>query len=182
MITLEGTLITETGTIDNVTTIGTAVSEMPTSVTTVFTNTGNHHYYGASNQIVVKDNAGNVVFNSTSPPLNTAIVPGGTVGFTQTISKGLSADTYTLISSVLRSDGTVLDTNTTSFTVSAAQTASPTESMAQPGNTQASSSAVSASPTGVQATATTHSPLGLPLIIAGCALAVGIFGMRRKFE
>jgi hypothetical protein len=181
MITLDGTPITETGTIDNVT-IGTVVPEMPTSVTTVFTNTGNHHYYGASNQIVVKDNAGNVVFNSTSPPLNTAIVPGGTVGFTQTISKSLSADTYTLISSVLRSDGTAFDVKTISFSVSEIQTSSSvtSASITQSGSPASSSAAPYSTTPG--ASVTTSSPVDLPVIGAACIAAICVFGMRKKSE
>ena len=180
MITLDGTQITETGTIDNVTT-GTLVPNVPLSVTTVFTNTGNHHYYGASNQIEVKDNAGNIIFNGTSIPLNTAIVPGGTIGFTQTISNGLSAGTYTLVSSIISSTGTVFDTKTTNFSISEAQaTPSVTASITQPGGST-SSSGVSYSTT-VVPSVTTSSPIDLSVIGAACTAAVCIFGMRKKSE
>ena len=178
MITLDGTQITETGSIDNVT-MGTLVPEMPISVTTIFTNTGNYHYYGANNQIEVKDNAGNVIFAGTSTPMNTAIVPGGTVGFTQTISKGLSAGTYTLTSSVLSSDGTIFDTKTTSFSVSEAQTnPSVTAFITQPGSSINSSAVPSSTIPG--SSVTTSSPIDLSVIGAACISAVCIFGMRKK--
>ena len=190
MITLDGTTLTETGVIENVTVgtaavgqpvSGTAVTGQPISVSTFFTNTGNHHYYSANNQIKIMDNSGKVIGNGTTDYFTSAIVPGATVAFTQQITTPLNAGTYSVTSSVMNSAGQVLDTKTSSFTVYEAPTASPTEYGAQ-GSNHGSSYLGPSSSTNVPASQTTQSPVGLPVIVMACAIAVGILGMRRKPE
>lgn len=75
MVTIKNSSISETGAIERITVF-------PNSTTTVFTNTGNHHVYGAVNKLEITNPAGNTV-TTVSEPMVTAIVPGGKVNFTQ---------------------------------------------------------------------------------------------------
>ena len=113
MITLTGTPITETGIINSLI-IDNTVS--PALVTTTFTNTGNHHYYGAQNKIVITNAAGGEIGTFATKPLVTTIVPGGTVNFTQTINIPLTSDIYTVKSTVVTDAGRDLDVKINQFT------------------------------------------------------------------
>jgi hypothetical protein len=122
MITLKGTQITETGTIDSVS-VGDIIQGKPLSVTTAFVNSGNHHYYGVKNEITVSDASGNTLAQAATVPLISAIVPGGKVNFVNTINADLNPGTYTVVSSITNSGGSVLATKSASFTVSTTHTA-----------------------------------------------------------
>jgi len=164
MITLTGTPIVETGTIESVT-IGKVVPEKPVGVTTVFTSTGNHHYYGAKNEIAVEDSTGKEIARVATAPLVTAIVPGGKINFTQQITSSLSPGTYTVTSRVFNSNGTTLDTRNTTFTLTEAHAApaSISTSAQAPGNKT-----------------TTSAPLSFPVIMLALSVTVCIFFMRRR--
>ncbi len=176
MITLKGTQLTETGTIDSVS-ADNAVTGKPVVVTTDFTSTGNHHFYDAKNEIVVTDGTGKEVARAATAPSVTAIVPGGKVNFTQQITTGLSLGTYTVASTMFDSKGGVHATKTSSFTVttpSASQTPAASNTKA-PGNIAPSGGTVTP-----DTETTTYTPLSIPIIILALTVIVCISGMRRR--
>jgi hypothetical protein len=116
-ITVDGTTLTETGTILQVDT-GEITVGQPIRITTTFQNTGNYHYYHAINWITVKDGNGVVLANVSTAPLIYAIIPGNTIQFTIKPELGsLQLGTYTMVSRVLLESGRVLDEKTTTFEV-----------------------------------------------------------------
>jgi hypothetical protein len=176
MITLKGTQITETGTIDSVS-ADNAVMGKPVAVTTVFTSTGNHHYYDAKNEITVTDSTGKEVARAATTPSVTAIVPGGKVNFTQQITAGLNTGTFTVASKMFDGKGTVLATKTSSFTVStpsAVQTPTASKTKA-PGTIAPSGGTVTP-----DMKKTTYTPLSIPIIVLALTVIVCISGMRRR--
>ena len=115
-ITVAGTTPTETGSIVNVDP-GTVTIGQPISITTSFKNTGNYHYYGASNEVTITDANGSIVGNVTTTPMVTAIIPGNTINFVgQPSVTNLQTGTYTVDSKVLVG-GNVLDEKNTTFTI-----------------------------------------------------------------
>ena len=115
-ITVAGTTPTETGSILQVDT-GTVTIGQPITITTTFKNTGNYHYYAASNEVTMTDANGALVANASTTPMVYAIIPGNTVQFvTQPNVTNLQAGTYTVDSKVLL-NGQVLDEKNTTFTV-----------------------------------------------------------------
>ena len=115
-ITVAGTTPIETGSITGVDT-GTVTIGQPITITTTFKNTGNYHYYGASNEVTLTDSNGAFVANASTTPMLYAIIPGNTVQFgAQPAAKNLQAGTYTVDSKVLLG-GQVLDENRTTFTI-----------------------------------------------------------------
>jgi hypothetical protein len=117
MVTLKGTQITETGTIES-TTAGEVVQGKPVVVTTTFVNTGNHDFYGVKNEITVTDASGKSVAQASTVPLISTIIPGGKINFVNTINADLNPGTYTVLSRMIHSSGTVLATKSTAFTTS----------------------------------------------------------------
>jgi hypothetical protein len=116
-ITVAGTTPTETGSILQVDT-GTISIGQPITITTTFKNTGNYHYYSASNEVTVTDANGVIVANATTASMLYAIIPGNTVKFvTQPDAKNLQAGTYTADSRVVLDNGKVLDEKNTTFTI-----------------------------------------------------------------
>jgi PGF-CTERM protein len=113
MITVKGTEIDERGVIVEITA---DVTEDPVKVTTSFTNVGNHHYYGAKNQIIIYNSDKQEVWNSTTNPLAPAIVPIGNVQFTQSVNTQLPAGTYEIRSIVRYQNDTAIYTSTDFFT------------------------------------------------------------------
>ena len=93
MITLKDTLLTETGRIDalNVSTIET---NKPAIVSTTFTHTGNHHFYGAINEIFIKDFSGATIATISSDPEVHALIPGQTVVFRTPVGTALVPGSY----------------------------------------------------------------------------------------
>ena len=79
-ITVAGTTPTETGSILQVDT-GTVTIGQPITITTTFKNTGNYHYYAASNEVTMTDANGALVANTSTTPMAYAIIPGNTVQF-----------------------------------------------------------------------------------------------------
>jgi hypothetical protein len=115
-ITVAGTTPTITGTITQVTT-GAVTLGQPITVTTTFTNTGNYHYYAASNEVALTDANGNLVGNVSTTPMATAIIPGNTVQFVaQPPVNNLKVGNYTVDSKVIL-NGQVLDEKTTTLTI-----------------------------------------------------------------
>ena len=109
MLTITGTSITETGEIKSITAEG-------YTITTEFTNIGNHHYYGAKNRITGTDSSGKQVFQTTTTsPLITAIVPGESVNFKQSVDTTTAPGEYTVTSTVYGTNETVLATSSAIF-------------------------------------------------------------------
>lgn len=126
-ITIAGTTLTETGSITQVDT-GTVTISQPITITTTFKNTGNYHYYAASNVVTITDANGKSIANASTPPMASAIIPGNTVQFvTKPDVKNLPAGTYTVSSKVLL-EGQVLDEKSTAFTVNTDYVPPATES------------------------------------------------------
>ena len=115
-ITVTGTTPFETGSILGIDT-GAITIGQPITITTTFKNTGNYHYYGASNEVTVTDSNGSFIANVSTTPMVYAIIPGNTVQFVaQPNVQNLQPGTYSVESQVLLG-GQVLDENKTTFTV-----------------------------------------------------------------
>ena len=179
MITLKGTQLTETGTIESVS-VGETMQGKTLEVTTAFTNTGNHHYYGAKNEIAVQDSTGKEVARTATTPLVTAIVPVGKVNFTQQIATSLSSGTYTVTSSMFDSKGTVLDTKSTTFTLSEPRAAAPpTQAVSKTPTALMTIVSPGESPVTPGAIAT-RAPLSIMSVMLALAAVCGILVLRRK--
>jgi hypothetical protein len=116
LLTVEGSKLVETGEITSVS-VGEVVAQKPITVATVLRNTGNHHYYGAVNRLTVTDAAGRQAATATSEPFPRAVIPGQSVRFETGINTGLPIGTYMVKSTMTLQDGTVLDEESSSFTV-----------------------------------------------------------------
>ncbi len=176
-ITVAGTKPTETGSITQIGT-GTVAIGQPITITTTFKNTGNYHYYSASDEVTVSDSNGIIVANTSTTPMAYAIIPGNTVQFvTQPQVKNLQAGTYTVNSTVLL-NGQVLDQKSTTFTVTA--TVPPTtesgEAVSPVGQV---TSAGAGSPTSVPTKASMPSVLSI-VALAATAIIVGGAVRQRK--
>lgn len=115
-ITVAGTTPTKTGSITQVDT-GTVTIGQPITITTSFKNTGNYHYYSASNEVTLTDANGALVGNASTTPMAYAIIPGNTVQFVvQPNMNNLPVGTYTVNSKVLL-EGKVLDEKSTTLTI-----------------------------------------------------------------
>ena len=77
-------------------------------VSTTFTHTGNHHFYGAINEIFIKDSSGASIATITSDPEVHALIPGQTVVFRTPVGTALVPGTYTVTSRILN-EGILLD-------------------------------------------------------------------------
>lgn len=97
MITVNGVSINETGII-----ISTQLKN--STIITVFRNTGNHHYYGVTNDISVITNG---ITSHYITKLDSAIVPGGKIIFKQTLNESVTKDSK-ITSSVIDSKNKIL--------------------------------------------------------------------------
>jgi hypothetical protein len=116
MLTVKDTTLTETGTITDVK-VGEITEGKPVTIRTVLQNTGNHHYYGAVNEITITDTAGRIVATTTTSPAAHAVIPGQSIGLDAIVDKPLPAGTYTITSEVTLESGTLIGTKTLSYTV-----------------------------------------------------------------
>jgi hypothetical protein len=116
MLTIEGTNLTETGEITGVA-VGEVIAGKPIIVSTTLKNTGNHHYYGAINQLTVKDSSGREAGSTKTDPFVRAVIPGQSVRFDTSLTAGLPAGTYTVVSRMTLEDGTLLDEESATLTV-----------------------------------------------------------------
>ncbi len=116
MLTVEGSNVVETGEITGIM-VGDAVAGKPIVVSTTFENTGNHHYYGTVNHVSVRDATGREVGFSKSEPFSRAIIPTSTVRFDTPLTAGLPPGTYMVVSRMTLEDGTLLDEESTTFSV-----------------------------------------------------------------
>ncbi len=124
MITIGDSDVVETGTIMRVS-VGDIATGQPFIVTTGFQNTGNHHYYGITNTVVISG-ANGVIATESVGPIVWAVVPGSTVDLRIPIRTPLSIGKYTVTSTVTREDGTILDSKTENIEVATPFTPPPT--------------------------------------------------------
>lgn len=124
MITIPGDAPVESGTIKDIS-VGEIATGQPFIVTTSYQNTGNHHYYGLKNSVVISS-AGGVIATGSFGPAAWAIVPGSTVQIKIPVQTPLPIGSYTVVSTITREDGTVLDSKTVNFEVATPFTPPPT--------------------------------------------------------
>jgi hypothetical protein len=130
MVTITGLPVSETGSIADIKAV--TRSDGKTAIVTTFKNTGNHHYYGATDTVTVTDTAGKQLASVTLNPSATAIIPGATVAFEAVTTTPLAPGTYTAESKVALPSGTMLDTKTMTVEVAAGSSATaPTEPAVQ---------------------------------------------------
>jgi len=116
MLTVEGTKLVETGTITGVS-VCEVIAGKPIVVATTLQNTGNHHYYGAINQVSVRDPSGREIGSAQSDPFARAVIPGQSVRFETQLTTGLPVGTYTVVSRMTLENGTLLDEKSSTFSV-----------------------------------------------------------------
>jgi hypothetical protein len=99
-------------------TMGNAVSGKPIECLVALHNTGNYHYR-ANCTAIIKDAMNNVVNETISPYTTVSLIPGYSYLFKVEISpaQGLPKGPYSVTCATSLEDGTVLDTDTTSFEV-----------------------------------------------------------------
>jgi uncharacterized membrane protein len=159
MLTVTGTPPVEIGNITSITAEG-------YSIATIFTNTGNHHYYSLKNTVTIVDKNGSLVFTSTTDPVITAIVPGESITFVQPVDVNVPSGEYNVASST--------SVGTNSFAMG----------MTKLTLTQSQSAVSSAAPqtqVAEQPTPTPKSPIGVEVgivAIVGVIVCMGI--LRRK--
>lgn len=107
-LTINGSEIVETG---EITDVKASEEDEGLLMDVMFENTGNHHYR-ASVEAVLKDGEGNVAAEATAPLSENSIIPTYTRLFPIQFDEGedLASGTYTVEVSVIKEDGTVLDT------------------------------------------------------------------------
>jgi len=192
MITLKDTQLTEAGTIKSIG-VSDAVPGKPVEITTVLTNTGNHHFYGAFVNVTVTDPSGNMVATASTNPSIFALIPGNDMSIKTSITS-LPAGTYT-VKSDAKFRTTHLDTKTTSFTVVEPGAAAPTPTVSE-APTQVAievpTQAVSGAPTAPMTVVTTEespatpgtiatrAPLSAITIMLALAAVSGILMQRRR--
>lgn len=133
LLTVKGGTVTETGEIATVGP-GTAEPGSPFQVVTTFRNTGNHHYYGAVNNVTITDAGGKVVAASSTTPFDKALVPGQPVQITAAFANGLAQGTYQVTSQMYKQDGGLLAEKKVSLQVGSplATSESPADAQATP--------------------------------------------------
>ena len=120
VVNVPGSEQTKTGEITGLT-VGEIVSGQPIQISTTFKNTGTYHYK-AENQVVVTDGSGKVVSSTETLLTSSSIIPTFSRLFT-TFSlsadpvNGMPSGDYSVASSVMLQDGTLLDSKTISFTI-----------------------------------------------------------------
>jgi methionine-rich copper-binding protein CopC len=114
-LTISNTTLTKTGEITDLT-VGEIASGEPITVSTILKNSGNHHYK-AMNKVTLTDSDDNVLATASTPLSNWSIIPTYSRQFDVSLmpTQELPAGTYYVTSEVTLEDGTVLDTEETSF-------------------------------------------------------------------
>jgi len=144
-------------------------SGQPVDVLTTFKNTGNY-YYKVKGQISVTDASGNTVYQTNIPLTASSILPTYSRTINTVISssdsvKVLAAGTYQVESTITLDDGTVLDTQKTSFNMVANYQPAPASQQTAPAVTQSSQIL----PTAV--TPPTSNSKGISWFLAGIVIA-----------
>lgn len=184
MVTIKGQPVTETGSITDIKTV--TKQDGKTTIVTTFKNTGNHHYYGATNTVTVTDASGKQVTSVTLNPSLTAIIPEATVMFEAITPTPLQPGVYSVDSKVTLPNGTILDSKKMivevgsvpagTIPIAPAQvTSAPRSGLGLGGVDEGVQSANT--PVGVK---TTYSQGPSPLITCGVCAAVLLLFSRRK--
>jgi len=124
-LTVTGSQLIHTGKIIELS-VGEAESGPPLHITTIFQNTGNHHYK-VKGQVSVVNAQGQVMGNITIPLTTSSIVPEMARQLKAIFmpSGELAAGTYTVYSKVMLEDGSILDQANTTFEVKKAYVPPP---------------------------------------------------------
>ena len=96
-------------------------SGQPIEISTTFANSGNY-YYKAENQVVIRNEAGEVVADNSTDLTSSSIIPTFSRLFAVDLvptdpAKGMPAGQYSVESRVMLEDGTLLASTTTGLTV-----------------------------------------------------------------
>jgi hypothetical protein len=124
-LTIKDSRLTQTGKIMGVST-GDITNGQPVDITTTFQNTGNT-YFKVEGEVSVTDAQG-INLNTVPVPLTaSSLLPGMSRDLKASFVPGgkLTAGTYTISSTVMLQDGTLLDQSTNTFTVKAAYVPPP---------------------------------------------------------
>lgn len=115
MLTIKGSELTETG---EITDIKVLENDDGLFALLMFENIGNHHYK-ASSEAVIKDESGEVVAEVSTVVDASSILPENVRQFKIQLDQetDLAPGTYTVDVSVIKEDGTVLDTEEATFEV-----------------------------------------------------------------
>ena len=187
MVTIKGQPLIETGSILDIQAV--TKQDGKTTIVTTFKNTGNHHYYGATNAVTVTDAAGKKAASVTLDPSLTAIIPGATVTFAALTPIPLTPGTYTAESKVTLPSGIVLNSTKMTVEVAAAPAGTTLATPAAPAPVKSAPSAGAGSggvdivrqDTSSQVKVkTTYSPGPSPLITCGVFAAVLLLIYRKK--
>ena len=109
LLTVQGSQLTQTGTISGITT-GTITNGQPVDITTTFQNTGNT-YFKVEGDTTVTNDQGVVLDDVPIPLTDSSIIPGMSrnLDAIYTPGSGLPPGTYTINSKIMLSDNSVLD-------------------------------------------------------------------------
>jgi hypothetical protein len=77
-------------------------------VTTLFRNTGNHHYARVTSNITITDPSGRVLARASSPPSDLVLIPGQEVPFSVALGGGIPEGAQMLTTRIEKQDGTIL--------------------------------------------------------------------------
>jgi hypothetical protein len=115
LVTITGTTKTITGIITNVS-VADIVPGQPIKISTALKNTGNYHYKVKTN-VSVTDSAGKMVALGGTDASSGSLIPSFTVNYDVNLATPLPIGKYTVTSTAIRDDGTVLDTKTAPFEI-----------------------------------------------------------------
>ncbi len=93
-----------------------AVRGEPIEISTIFQNKGNHHFK-VFNELAISDKNGRALASYTSPLTFSSVIPPYAYQFESSLvlPQAIATGTYTVASSVISEDGTIMDTQTTTF-------------------------------------------------------------------
>jgi hypothetical protein len=184
MVTIKGQPIIETGSISEIKSV--IKQDGKTAIVTTFKNTGNHHYYGATNSVTVTDANGKQLASVTLDPSLTAIIPEATVMFEAITPTPLQPGVYSVDSKVTLPNGTILDSKKMTVEVGSVPAGTLPIAPAQVTSAPRSGLGLGGVDEGVQSVntpvgvKTTYSPGPSPLITCGVCAAVLLLFCRRK--
>jgi hypothetical protein len=107
LITVTGGTVRETG---EITALAFSTPDFGNEllVSTMFRNTGNHHYAGIQSIVTITDNRGRILARSSGQPSAFALLPGQEVSLGTSFEHGMPEGAHTIITRVEKQDGTSL--------------------------------------------------------------------------
>jgi hypothetical protein len=119
MLTVQGTSLTETGSITDIEAAD-PVEGQPAQILTTLENTGNHHYYGALVETTISDPSGKPVATASTKPSVWALIPGDSMTLVVAVPEGTAPGTYTVQAEArIGEGGALLDTKTATVSIGA---------------------------------------------------------------